>query len=76
MGQQQFQNLLGLRGAIGPSGQTTTQTQPFFNNPFAGALGGAATAGGLFGMFGGGQNPQDLQGFFPSSFGTRLSDFG
>lgn len=53
-GQQQLQNLLGLQGAIGPFGQTQTQTEPFFNNPFAGALGGAATAGGLFGMFGGG----------------------
>ncbi len=53
-GQQQFQNLLGLQQAIGPFGQTQTQTEPFFNNPFAGALGGAATAGGLFGMFGGG----------------------
>lgn len=78
-GQQQFQNLLGLRGAIGPFGQTSTQTEPFFNNPFAGALGGAATAGGLFGMFGGGggggNNQALLQQLFASQgrgTGTRL----
>ena len=53
IGRQQLQGLLGLQGAIGPFGQTTTQTEPFFNNPFAGGLGGAATGAGLFNMFGG-----------------------
>ena len=49
IGQQQLGNIRNLQGAIGPFQGTSTFTEPFFNNPFAGFLGGATTAAGLFG---------------------------
>ena len=74
-GMERFRQLQGLQGAIGPFGRTSTFTEPFFSNPFAGALGGATTAAGLFGRSRGGGRGGG-SGAFPQPLGrVSLADF-
>lgn len=80
LGQQQYQapwqNLAQYQGMLsGNFGGTTTNQQPYFTNPLAGALGGALVGGQLYGMMGGGRGGSLFGSAGMGDLGGVLSSF-